>query len=182
MAEKVWRECPRTFAKIEEQALTQLPPHARRLYALLADKKRLKRPSWRFELGDLKSALDVDSKQSYDPSDAFRQRVLDPAVSAINDLGTVEVAAKPDREGRSVVSLRSYWRWNDLGSAAETMVENERHCAARRKRKSNEDAPPVIEGSSGEAALDWWSSLTPDERTKWSEEIGTTMTSEVPGG
>lgn len=40
----------------------------------------------------------------------------------------------------------------------------------------------MIEGSAGEAALDWWSRLTPDERIKWAEEIGTTMTFELPGG
>jgi hypothetical protein len=173
---------PKTFAKIEEQALVQLPPHARKLYALLADKKRLRRPSWRFDLGDLKMSLGVDGKRSYDRFNSFRQRVLDPAVMAINDLGTVEVAATPDREGRSVVAVRFDWRWKGLGSAAETVVENERHSTARRKRQTNGYAPPMIDDKCDEAALDWWSGLTPDERTEWSREIGTTMTLEMPGG
>ena len=76
----------------------------------------------------------------------FRKRVLTPAVEAINDFGTVDLTMKPRKLGRSVVGVRFEWRWKDPLAAAETVAENDRHSAARRKdAPEHPDAPPLVE-------------------------------------
>ena len=137
---------PATFAKIEIEAAHRLPPHARRLYGLLADRKRQREPWAEWPLDRLRALLGVDDKSSYDKWGKFRQRVLDPAVEAINDFGTVDLTMKPRKLGRSVVGVRFEWRWKDPLAAAETVAENDRHSAARRKdAPGHPDAPPLVE-------------------------------------
>lgn len=162
---------PSNFTKIEAAAAHQLTGHGRRLYALLADKKRLGRPYWTFELGQLRTLMGATKQKSYDRFNTFRQRVLDPAVDAINDYGTVTVRMTPEKRGRSVHAVRFDWRWKDLYDAAETASENERHSSTRRKQQENEDAPPMIEDPK-EAARLWWEDLSEIEREEWSDKIG----------
>lgn len=136
---------PATFAKIETTAAHRLTGHARRLYAILADKKRLGRPTWTFKLDELRALLDVADKPTYDRWQDFKKRVLDPAVTAINDFGTVEVAMAPVKLGRAVSSVRFDWRWKSVDEARETDAENERHSTARRQEPPEEpEAPPMI--------------------------------------
>lgn len=172
---------PKTFAKIEEQALIQLPPHARKLYALLADKKRLKKDHWRFDLDHLKRSLGVDDKKSYERFNAFRQRVLDPAMEAINALGTVKVTATPDRQGRRVAGILFEWRWKALGDAADIIKENDRHSQARGKHQATDDAPPMIEDYDNEPALTWWNALSDIEKKDWIGEVGEFLEFDMPG-
>ena len=162
---------PSNFTKIEAAAAHQLTGHGRRLYALLADKKRLGRPYWTFELGELRTLMGATKQKSYDRFNTFRQRVLDPAVEAMNECGTVRVRRTPGKRGRCVRAVRFDWRWKDLHDAAETASENERHSSTRRKQQETEDAPPMIEDPK-EAARLWWEDLSEIEREEWADKIG----------
>ncbi len=167
---------PETFAKIEAHAAHRLTGHGRRLYAMLADKKRLGRPNWTFQLAELRTLMGLDDRKSYNRFNTFRQRVLDPAVSAINDFGTVSVKMTPQKLGRSVHAVRFDWQWKDPRDATETVAQNERHSAARRKGQSSTDAPPMIEDQDqAEPALTWWGKLTSSERDEWGDRVGRTF-------
>ena len=167
---------PANFTKIEATAAHRLTGHGRRLYAILADKKRLGRPYWTFTLDEIRALLGVDDRPSYRRFNTFRQRVLDPAVAAINDYGTVDVKMTPQKQGRSVAAVRFDWRWKDPHDATETAIENERHSTARRKDQETADAPPMIEDQEQpEPALTWWHGLTEAERDNWADQVGRTF-------
>lgn len=135
---------PQTFTKIEARAAHSLTGHGRKLYAILSDKKRLERPYWTFELDELRALMGVTNKRAYERFNNFRLRVLDPAVEAINDYGTVTVRMTPERLGRLVNGVRFDWEWKDVHDATETSAENERHSQGRRKKQATDDAPPLI--------------------------------------
>lgn len=173
---------PANFAKIEEHAAHRLSGHARRLYAILADKKRLGRPSWTFSLDELRALLDVSGQRSYDRFNNLRQRVLDPAVAAINDYGSVSVKMSFVKRGRSVHAVRFDWVWKDPHDAAGTVAENERHRAARRRAQAADDAPPLIADQAAAVAepvepdpLAWWRSLPEAERDALADRAGRTF-------
>ena len=173
---------PANFTKIEAHAAHRLSGHAKRLYALLADKKRLGRPSWRFTVDELRALMGVDAQKSYDRFNTFRQRVLDPAVEAINAYGTVSVRMTPEKRGRAVHTVRFDWAWKDPHTAAETAREGERHSRARGKAQDAPDAPPMIAGepqaepeTGPEPALAWWAVLSEPEREGWADAVGRTF-------
>lgn len=167
---------PGNFVKIETTAAHRLPPHARRLYALLADRKRQREPYAQWSVDALRGLLGVDDKVSYDRWNNFRARVLDPAIEAINDYGTVRVTMTPIKTGRSITAVRFSWAWKDPHEATETVAENERHSAARRKEQEATDAPPMIEDQpQGDPARDWWHGLTDEGREEWGDRAGRTF-------
>lgn len=167
---------PQNFAKIEARAAHSLTGHGRQLYVLLADKKRLGRPFWTFTLDELRSLMGVADKKSYERWNNFRQWVLDPALAAVNDYGTVEVSMTPEKRGRSIHAVTFRWRWKDPHDAAETVAENERHRNTRRRQQDSDDAPPLIaEESQPEPALTWWHGLTQAERENWADHVGRTF-------
>lgn len=167
---------PANFTKIEAYAAHRLSGHARQLYAILSDKKRLGRPSWRFTVEELRALMGVEAQKSYDVWGALRRSVLDPAVEAINDYGTVSVKMTPEKLGRAVHAVRFDWSWKDPHTAAETARENERHSGIRRKSQKTEDAPPMIEDEPQiEPALTWWGKLTDPEREIWADTVGRTF-------
>jgi len=165
---------PQNFAKIEARAAHSLTGHGRQLYVLLADKKRLGRPFWTFTLDELRSLMGVADKKSYERWNNFRQWVLEPALAAVNDYGTVEVSMTPEKQGRSVHAITFRWRWKDPHDAADTAKENERHSAARRRQQEAADAPPMIEDRD-EAARLWWEGLDQGTRDEWADRIGRTF-------
>ena len=174
---------PATFARIEADAAHRLSGHARRLYAILADKKRLGRPCWTFQLDELRTLMGVNGRKAYEVWAQFNRWVLTPAVAAINDYGTVSVKMTPEKIGRSVRAVRLDWKWKDPRDAAETVVENDRHSTARRKGQDSTDAPPMIgDQEQPEPALTWWHGLTEAERDAWSDRIGRVFQTEGPGG
>lgn len=134
---------PETFAKIEITAAYKLKGHARRLYAALADKKRMGKPYWTFSLSDLHTIFDTQGqyKKWFD----FRRYVLQPALDEINDYGTVSVQATPEKSGRSIVGVRFDWQWKSIDAARETEEENNKHTTARRKPDLPRDAPPLTD-------------------------------------
>ncbi|WP_299845331.1 replication initiation protein [uncultured Jannaschia sp.] len=167
---------PATFSKIEATAAHRLTGHGRQLYALLADKKRLGRPFWTFELDELRTLMGVDGRTAYDRWNNLRARVIDPAVEAINDYGTVTVRMTPIKTGRSVSAVRFDWQWKDPREAGDTALENDRHSFARKRKQDNDDAPPLIEDEDQvEPALTWWDQLPQAERDDWAERVGRTF-------
>lgn len=174
---------PGNFVKIETTAAHRLPPHARRLYALLADRKRQREPYAQWSVDNLRGLLGVDDKKSYDLWSALRRTVIEPAVEAINDFGTVRVKMTPVKSGRSVAAVRFDWQWKDPHEATETVAENERHSAARRKEQASNGAPPIIEDEEqAEPALTWWGKLRNAEREEWADRVGRVLRTEGPGG
>lgn len=174
---------PGNFVKIETTAAHRLPPHARRLYALLADRKRQREPYAQWGLDNLRGLLGVDDKRSYDVWAQLAKRVLTPAVEAINDYGTVRVKMTTVKSGRSVAAVRFDWQWKDPHEATETVAENERHSAARRKEQASNDAPPIIEDEEQvDPALTWWGKLRNAEREDWADRVGRILRTEGPGG
>ena len=167
---------PGNFVKIETTAAHRLPHHARRLYALLADRKRQHEPYAQWSLDNLRGLMGVDDKRSYDRWSDLRTRVLDPAVRAINDFGTVDVTMTPQKLGRSVHAVRFDWKWKDPHEATETIAENDRHSKARRKAQEVAEAPPMIEDhGQAEPALTWWHGLNDTERQDHAERVGRTF-------
>lgn len=168
---------PGNFVKIEITAAHRLPPHARRLYALLADRKRQREPYAQWSMDNLRGLLGVADKRAYDRWNNFRARVLDPAIEAVNDFGTVRVKMTPIKSGRSVAAVRFDWKWKDPHEATETVTENERHSMARRKDQIKLDAPPMIEHTpkQGDTARNWWDSLSDTERAVWADKAGRTF-------
>lgn len=133
-----------TFAKIETHAAYKLEGPARRLYAALADKKRLGQPHWTYGLDELRAVLGVENRKAYQRWNNFRQRVLTPALEQINDYGTVTVKMTPQKLGRAVNIVRFDWRWKTIDEARETEEENERPDIARHQDKTKQDAAPLI--------------------------------------
>ncbi|WP_339915798.1 replication initiation protein [uncultured Brevundimonas sp.] len=167
---------PANFTKIEASAAHRLTGHGRQLYAILADKKRLGRPYWVFDLSELRTLMRVDDRKAYDRWSDFRTRVLDPAIEAINDYGTVSVKMTPEKRGRSVHAVRFDWHWKDPHAVTETAVENERHSGARRKTQDTSDAPPILEDTpQHDTAQTWWTGLTDAQREAWADRAGRTF-------
>ena len=121
---------PANFTKIEEHAAHRLTGHGRRLYAILADKKRLGRPSWQFTVEELRALMGVDGQKSYDRWSDLRTRVLDPAVAGINAYGTVSVTMTPEKHGRTIRWVSFEWRWKDPREAAELAAEGDQQAEA----------------------------------------------------
>ena len=165
---------PSNFTKIEATAAHRLTGHGRQLYAILANKKRLGRPYWVFNLAELRALMGVDDKPSYRVWGAFRRSVVDPAVEAINDYGTVAVKMTPEKRGRSVHAVRFDWQWKDPHDATETAIENEKHSSARRKKPEKFDAPPLsgLDEPQPDPAAEWWGRLTDTERDEWRDRVG----------
>lgn len=154
---------PETFAKVEAFAAYKLDGHARRLYAALADKKRLRQSHWVFGVDELRGILGVENRKAYDRFNNFRARVLAPAVEQINDFGTVKVAMTPEKVGRAVASIRFDWQWKTIDEARETNEENNKPDIARRQPDMQRDAPPlssVIERQK-----------TPEEKRAFTERV-----------
>ena len=167
---------PRTFAQVEAQAVHSLGGHGARLYALLADRRRQQRPSWTYELAELRQLLGVADLKSYERYNSLRERVLVPAVATINDLGTVELSMTPIREGRSVRRVRFDWRWKSPQDAADTVAEGQRHSSARRRTSpAKPDAPPLVVEPLRDPAAAWWGRLTDAERESWADRVGRTL-------
>lgn len=153
---------PETFAKIEAFAAYKLEGHARRLYAVLADKKRMAQSHWIFGVDELRSILGVENKTAYQRWNNFRFRVLDPAIAQINDFGTVTIRMTPEKVGRAVSAVRFDWKWKSIDEARETEEENERVDLARRKPMLPRDAPPLTEVRSEK---------TPEEKAAFVEAV-----------
>jgi hypothetical protein len=134
---------PETFAKIDREAAHRLPPHARTLYGLLADKQRQSNKVWEVDLDEIKSHLGCIDKYVGRFND-FRRWVLDPAVEAIREFGVIDVTWEPVRLGRQVRAIRFTWTLKDPHTATATASENDRHSDARGKVQAAADAPPLV--------------------------------------
>jgi len=165
---------PANFTKIEAHAAHRLTGHGRRLYAILADKKRLGRPSWKFSVEELRALMGLEGQKSYERFNTFRQRVIDPAVAAINAYGTVSVTMTPEKLGRAVQWVRFDWRWKDPHEAAELAGRSDRDGEVQGQPQV--EAPAMIpDEPQAEPALTWWGQLTDAERQAWGDRAGRTF-------
>lgn len=146
---------PETFAKIEAFAAYKLKGAARRLYAALADKKRMQQKHWIYGVDELRQITGVDGKKSYLRWNNFRQWVLEPAIEQINDFGTVVINMTAERVGRSVASVRFDWEWKSVDAARVTEEENEQPSAARHMDRMQDDAPPLTDTQTVENREEW---------------------------
>lgn len=146
-------QAPETFTRIEAFAAYKLQGAAQRLYAVLADKRRMtSRQHWTFDLSELRVVLGTANKRAYDRWDNFRARVLDPALAAINDFGTVTVKMSVQKNGKAIAAVRFDWVWKTLDEARATDAENDRPAIARGKQAPPApDAPPMIEAENEKA-------------------------------
>ena len=136
---------PKTFAKIESEAKYRLKGAAKLLYAALADKKHMGRPSWVFDLDELRHVCNMAER--YGRWVDFNRYVLKPALEEIEDFGTVKLKVTPQKEGRSIVAVRFDWEWKTLDEATETDVANDSHSAGRGKTQVDDDAPPLTDAA-----------------------------------
>lgn len=134
---------PKTFAKIEMTAAYRLKGHARRLYAALADKKRLGQPFYSFSLDELRQIFDAAGE--YRRWADLRRYVLLPALEEINDYGTVSITMTPEKLGRSIVGVRFDWKWKTLDDARLTDEENDQPIGARHMDRKADAAPPLTD-------------------------------------
>lgn len=162
---------PTTFARIETEAAHRMPGRASRLYAALADKKRLNRTWWRYDLDELRTVLGVEGRYLdwYD----FRKRILRPALKSVNDFGTVVVRMTPEKQGRKIVAVRFNWRWKSLDEARVAAEEGEL-VNPYAERPAVGTAPPLIPGTKADRRLNeekWWSDLPSAKRSRLRAEI-----------
>lgn len=176
-------QTPKTFAKIEARAAHSLTGHGRQLYVLLADKRNMRQRHWTYTVTELRALMGCEDKKTYQVWAQFNKWVLKPALSQVNDFGTVSVNMTTKRLGRSVEWVRFDWSWKDPHEANEIAVENERHSSTRRKQQKRDDAPPMIEeGEQAEPALTWWGKLRDADRNDWGNHVGRTVQMDGPGG
>ena len=156
---------PETFAKIDKEAAHRLPPHARTLYGLLADRQRQNVKRWEPELDELKALLGIADKYQ-GRFNHLKARVLDPAVQAIRDFGVIDLHYEPVRLGRGVRWVRFTWNLKNPRTATETVIENGRHSDARGKDQQAADAPPLVVT---DAALHWLDQQSSAEKVRWAK-------------
>ena len=105
------------------------------LYQLAALHAGRERTHQDWKLDDLRERLGVSSP-SLRRWQAFKERVLEPAVAEINHLTGIGVAWEPIKHGRGVVAVRLFsWRKSkeELKAAAD---ELDRHRAGRKERRA----------------------------------------------
>lgn len=166
---------PANFTKIEAHAAHRLTGHGRRLYAILADKKRLGRPFWEFSVEELRALMGVDGQKSYERFNSFRQRVLDPALAAINAYGTVSVTMTLGRAGRAIERVRFDWRWKDPHEAARMASEVDRQQEAKAQAPAKVEPTTAPKAPPAKPFLAWWGQLDEDEREAWRDRVGRTF-------
>lgn len=69
--------------------------------------------------------MGVDGRTAYNRWNNLRARVIDPAVEAINDYGTVSVRIKPIKTGRSVTAVHFDWQQKGPRKADDAALEND---------------------------------------------------------
>lgn len=169
---------PKTFAKIESEAKYRLKGAAKLLYAALADKKHMGRPYWVFDLDELRHICNMAER--YPDWNDFNRYVLKPALKEIEDFGTVNLTVTPQKEGRSIATVRFDWQWKTLDEATETDTANDGHSASRRKEQATDEAPPLTDamaarnkayaeykernpGETYSQFLTWWKAQSSDQ-------------------
>ena len=160
---------PETFTRIEVSAAHHLSGHARRLYAILADKKRLRLPTWTFQLDELRTLLNVADKPTYRLWSDFLKRVLHPAVKAINTYGTVTIKMSPQKLGRAVNAVRFDWQWKSIDEARETEEETERNSADRGKNQAETPAAPPLTDAENLLGV---GDMPPRNSPEWRKKMG----------
>ena len=162
---------PETFAKVEVAAVYRLSGPGRRLYASLADKKRLNTARWTYSLDELRANLGVAGK--YRRWKDLRRRVLDPAISEINAFGTVQVQTETLKTGRWVTAVTLSWRWKTLDEIRVTAEETEK-ARPYAEQPAVPTAPPLLAETREDRERnerEWWGRQPSGRRERLEEEV-----------
>ena len=156
------------YAQIEGAVLQKMPRmrHAQRLYAALADRRRMARKDWVFSLEEIRDLLDLHHQSQYRDWSRMREKVLVPALRAINGLGHIKVGMTPQRAGRYVTAVRLDWEWAETEEPPEEVPEVQE--------------PPVAATAAAESQHTgdeqtiraWWQSLNRRNRRHLSIHLG----------
>jgi len=152
---------PANFMKLEATAAHRLTGHARRLYAVLADKKRQRRPNWEFGLDELRALMGVEDRRAYRVWGQFRRSR--PSTTTARSRSGCSRRSSADPSPRSA----------STGTGAIRTRPREP------SPRTNATAPPLIpEPVEDERerlhrrAGEWWRSLSEDGRREWREGPG----------
>ena len=123
------------WAIIDRQtALSMTSRYALRLHEIIALRVNLERKASEvFKLDDLRARLGVP-KGKLVRWTHLSQKALQPAVDEVNQLSRFKVSMRPQKRGRSVVSVELSWEAKD--DLAETKSELSRHSAGRPARRA----------------------------------------------
>lgn len=155
------------YAQIESAVIQKMPRmrHAQRLYAALADRRRMERKDWVFSLEELRDLLDLHHQSQYRDWSRMREKVLVPALRAINGLGHIKVEMTPQRAGRYVTGVRLNWEWAKTDEQPEVPETVEAPAAA------DPATDPPREDDEQSVRL-WWKSLNRRNRRHLSIHLG----------
>ena len=162
---------PETFAKVEVSAVYRLSGPGRRLYASLADKKRLGSARWTYGLDELRAALGVAGK--YRSWKDLRRSVLEPAIDEINAFGTVQVQTEALKTGRWVTAVTLSWRWKTLDEIRVAAEETEK-ARPYAEQPAAPSAPPLLPETREDRERNergWWDRQPTARREQLEEEV-----------
>lgn len=123
------------WAIIDRQtALSMTSRYALRLHEIIALRVNLERKASEvFALDDLRARLGVPAGKLVNWTH-LSQKALQPAIAEVNQLSRFTVAMRPQKRGRSVVSVNLSWEAKD--DLAATKDELGRHSAGRTARRA----------------------------------------------
>lgn len=108
--------------------------YALRLYTLISLRVGLRKTSEIFLLDDLKQILGIPSDK-YPRFGNLKQKVLDPAISELNQLAGFQIGYTPQRSGRAVTAVRIFWGVKSERERIEALKELERPKTGRKARR-----------------------------------------------
>lgn len=141
-----------TFAKVEASIIYKLPPNARAMYLMLAERFRdvkedssivLKNELY-LEVSDLKKRLGF-AANAYPRWNNFCSVVLKPSITCINERGALQVTMTIERNGNKAVGVLFRWSWKQPQEIGNAAAEANKHSAAQYKKQENSDAPPLTD-------------------------------------
>jgi plasmid replication initiation protein len=112
--------------------------YALRLYTLISLRVGLRKTSEIFLLEDLKQILGIPN-DAYPRFGNLKQKVLDPAISELNQLAGFQIGYTPQLSGRSVKAVRIFWGIKSKQDRIEAFKELERPKTGRKARRENND-------------------------------------------
>lgn len=133
--------------------------YALRLYELIALRKGLKHKSnERLPLAEIRVKFGIPDGHM-ERWVHIRQKVLDKAITEVNQLSGFKVSYEPYKKGRSVAGIVLSWEVNDAPARAKAKTELDRHSAGRNARSKGTEETPVA-GFPATGSIDF----APDKR------------------
>ena len=158
-----------TYAKIEKSIIDTMgrSRHAHQLYALLADRRRMRQRHWTFSLAELRTAMNLSHQAQYKDWSRLKDKVLIPAVEKINAFGHVSVRMTPEKSGRYVTAVRFDWEWEGLteSDTPEQAASSARLVSSAGEHEERDKPTP-------ERVLSWWTKIARRTRRTMALRLG----------